>query len=317
MKKLIISLFLTILILEMITRLTSYPWKLEPSFSQMGSLRSVENEFENKNPKIIFFGNSLTRDGISPTILSSELNLDEEEIINAGVSAGNLFLDYKILDSLNEYPKLIILQVDLNRFLNEQTQNSYYFKKLSTLQDIDTINFSLKSLPDYSNIFLKSFASSDIWHRYIFNRNESEDIGQFIPKDSLGQFKVYDEDTQLNEGFYSLEMYIDATQKINEINNILYFKKICNLAFHNDMTIGLLHLPLNFQNIDNKIRKEINTYFEYLESECNSATFVINNVDYDFNAENVFIDYGHLNNEGALEYSVYLSNLIIDQDIDF
>ena len=83
------------------------------------------------------------------------------------------------------------------------------------------------------------------------------------------------------------------------------------------MTIGLIHLPLNFQNIDNKIRKEIDTYFEYLKSECNSATFVINNVDYDFNAENVFIDYGHLNNEGALEYSVYLSNLIIDQDIDF
>tara|TARA_Y100001958_G_C21218969_1_gene544327 strand:+ start:919 stop:1872 length:954 start_codon:yes stop_codon:yes gene_type:complete len=317
MKKLITSLLLTILILETITRLTPYPWVLEPSFSQMGSLRSIEYEFENRNPKIIFFGNSLTRDGISPKILSSKLELDEEEIINAGVSAGNLFLDYKILDSLFEYPKLIILQVDLNRFLNEQTHNSYYFKKLSTLQDLEAINFSLKSLPDYSNIFLKSFASSDIWHRYIFSRNESEEIGQFIPKDNLGQFKIYAEDTQLDEGFYSLETYIGATQKINDINNFLYFKKICNLAFLNDMTIGLIHLPLNFQDFDNKISKEIELYFDYLESECKSETFIINNIDYDFKAENVFIDYGHLNNDGALEYSVYLSNLIIDQDIDF
>ena len=317
MKKLIISLLLTILILEMITRLTSYPWKLEPSFSQMGSLRSVENEFENKNPKIIFFGNSLIRDGISPTILSSELNLDEEEIINAGVSAGNLFLDYKILNSLSDYPKLILLQVDLNRFLNEQTQNSYYFKKLSTLQDVEAIKFSIESLPEYLNIFLKSYASSDIWHRYIFSRNESEEIGQLLPKDNLGQFEIYAGDIQLDEGFYSLETYIGATQKINKINNFLYFKKICNLAFLNNTKIGLVHLPLNYQDIDNKIIEEIELYFVYLESECKSETFVINNVDYEFNGEKVFIDYGHLNNDGALEYSVYLSDLIIDQDIDF
>ena len=65
MKKLLASFLITVFLIELLVRFTPYPWILEPSFSQMGSLRSIETEIKNKNPKIVILGNSLVRDAIS------------------------------------------------------------------------------------------------------------------------------------------------------------------------------------------------------------------------------------------------------------
>ena len=56
----------------------------------MGSLRSIETEIKNKNPKIVILGNSLIEMQF-PQNFSSKLNMEENEIINLGVSAGNYF----------------------------------------------------------------------------------------------------------------------------------------------------------------------------------------------------------------------------------
>jgi hypothetical protein len=307
MKKLLTSFLITVFLIELLVRFTPYPWILEPSFSQMGSLRSIETEYKNKNPKIVILGNSLIRDAISPTILSSELNMEENDLINLGVSAGNYFLDYKVLQSLNQKPELIILQIDLNRFINDEIFSSYYFIKLSKLEDVGILpeNFSYSKY--LKNIIFKSYASSDIWHRYIFQRNESEKIGTMLPKDELGQFDIYRDRKFLNEGFYQLENYIDGVEKIRNSNNFYYFKNICSYSKSQNINIVLLHLPLKSNEIDKNIQKSINEYFEFLLTECEAKKTLINNIDFKFLESEIFLDYGHLNNLGAKEYSKNVS----------
>ena len=269
----------------------------------MGSLRSIETEIKNKNPKIVILGNSLIRDAISPEILSSKLNMEENEIINLGVSAGNYFLDYKVLQSLNQKPEHIVLQIDLNRFINDEIFSSYYFIKLSKLEDLGSLPDNFSYIKYLKNILFKSYASSDIWHRYIFQRNESEKIGTIIPKDELGQFDVYGERKLLNEGFYSIENYIDAIEEIDNSNNLFYFKKLCEYSQSNDIKILLTHLPIRSNEIDENIQKYIENYFQFIMKECVAEKKLIDNLDYNFSSNDVFLDYGHLNNTGAKVYS--------------
>ena len=303
MKKLFTSFLITLFLIELLVRFTPYPWILEPSFSQMGSLRSIETEIKNKNPKIVILGNSLIRDAISPKILSSNLNMEENEIINLGVSAGNYFLDYKILESLNQKPEHIILQIDLNRFIEDELFSSYYFIKLSKLEDLGSLPDNFSYIKHLKNIIFKSYASSDIWHRYIFQRNESEKIGTIISKDELGQFDVYGERKLLNEGFYSIENYIDAIEEIDNSNNLFYFKKLCEYSRSNDIKILLTHLPIRSNEIDENIQKYIENYFQFIMKECVAEKKLIDNLDYNFSSNDVFLDYGHLNNTGAKVYS--------------
>ena len=108
--------------------------------------------------------------------------MEENEIINLGVSAGNYFLDYKILESLNQKPEHIILQIDLNRFIEDELFSSYYFIKLSKLEDLGSLPDNFSYIKHLKNILFKSYASSDIWHRYIFQRNESEKLEQLYRK---------------------------------------------------------------------------------------------------------------------------------------
>jgi len=303
MKKLLTSFLITVFLIELLVRFTPYPWILEPSFSQVGSLRSIETEIKNKNPKIVILGNSLIRDAISPEILSSKLNMEENEIINLGVSAGNYFLDYKVLESLNQKPEHIILQIDLNRFINDEIFSSYYFIKLSKLEDLGSLPDNFSYIKYLKNILFKSYASSDIWHRYIFQRNESEKIGTIISKDELGQFDVYGERKLLNEGFYSIENYIDAIEEIDNSNNLFYFKKLCEYSQSNDIKIFLTHLPIRSNEIDENIQKYIENYFQFIMKECVAEKKLIDNLDYKFSSNDVFLDYGHLNNTGAKVYS--------------
>ena len=258
---------------------------------------------KNKNPKIVILGNSLIRDAISPKILSSNLNMEENEIINLGVSAGNYFLDYKILESLNQKPEHIILQIDLNRFIEDELFSSYYFIKLSKLEDLGSLPDNFSYIKHLKNIIFKSYASSDIWHRYIFQRNESEKIGTIISKDELGQFDVYGERKLLNEGFYSIENYIDAIEEIDNSNNLFYFKKLCEYSQSNDIKILLTHLPIRSNEIDENIQKYIENYFQFIMKECVAEKKLIDNLDYKFSSNDVFLDYGHLNNIGAKVYS--------------
>jgi hypothetical protein len=233
--------------------------------------------------------------------------MEENDLINLGVSAGNYFLDYKVLQSLNQKPELIILQIDLNRFINDEIFSSYYFIKLSKLEDVGILpeNFSYSKY--LKNIIFKSYASSDIWHRYIFQRNESEKIGTMLPKDELGQFDIYRDRKFLNEGFYQLENYIDGVEKIRNSNNFYYFKNICSYSKSQNINIVLLHLPLKSNEIDKNIQKSINEYFEFLLTECEAKKTLINNIDFKFLESEIFLDYGHLNNLGAKEYSKNVS----------
>jgi len=303
MKKLLTSFLITIFLTELLVRFTMYPWILEPSFSQMGSLRSIETEIKNKNPKIVILGNSLVRDAISPKILTYKLNMMENEILNLGVSAGTYFLDYKVLQSLNQKPEQIILQIDLNRFINDDIFSSYYFIKLSNFDDLQSLPANFSYSKYLKNIIFKSYASSDIWHRYIFQRNESEKIGTILPKDELGQFDVYGDREFLNEGSYSIESYINAVEKISNSNNLHYFKKICQYSKSQNIDIVLVHLPLNYSKSNENINQSLDEYFKFLASVCNANQVLFNNIDFNFNLNNVFLDYGHLNNKGAEEYS--------------
>lgn len=309
MKKLLASFLITLFLIELLVRFTQYPWILESSFSQMGSLRSIETEIKNKNPKIVILGNSLIRDAISPKILSAELNMEDHQVVNLGVSAGNYFLDYKVLKSLNQKPEYIILQIDLNRFLNDDVFSSYYFIKLSSLDDIGNLPDNFSYIKNLKNIIFKSYVSSDIWHRYMFQRNESEKIGTIISKDELGQFDVYGERQLLNEGLYSIENYIDAIEEINNSNNLYYFKKLCEYSNSNDIKIFLTHLPIRSNKIDENIQKHIDNYFQFIIKECVAEKNLIDNLGYQFSSDDVFLDYGHLNNTGAKLYSEDFSKM--------
>jgi hypothetical protein len=51
MKKLFTFILISIFLLEIICRFTQLPWLFEPAFSQIGSLRTVQNEID-KSKKI-------------------------------------------------------------------------------------------------------------------------------------------------------------------------------------------------------------------------------------------------------------------------
>ena len=165
----------------------------EPSFSQIGSLRSVEKEIvEANSTKIVFLGNSLTRDAVSPLIVSDSLNLNKKEVLNLGLSAGNYFIDEYLIKSFNVKPEIIFLQVDIGRFEYDQIEDTYYFIKYSKLNDWNTISKYWYSPDNFLTSMSKLYASRDIWHRFVF-RNESENIGEIIKKinwDSLKYTKI-------------------------------------------------------------------------------------------------------------------------------
>ena len=141
MKKFVLTFLIFTIGLEVLVRTTTVPWIFEPSFSQIGSLRSVEKEIvEANSTKIVFLGNSLTRDAVSPLIVSDSLNLNKKEVLNLGLSAGNYFIDEYLIKSFNVKPEIIFLQVDIGRFEYDQIEDTYYFIKYSKLNDWNTIS---------------------------------------------------------------------------------------------------------------------------------------------------------------------------------
>jgi len=302
---------LSILFLEIIVRLTPLPWILEPSFSQIGSLRSVDKEFQEKEPLIVFYGNSLMRDAISPKIVAAKTKYEDHEVVNAGLSAGNFFIDYKFLTKSRKTPTTVVLQIDLNRFLNNNLTDSFYFKKLSTSEDLRFLLNTENYFTVIKHVAFKAVSSSDIWHRFIFNRNESENVGSIIKKDYLGQFEIYGDLEKLNGGTFDLKDYIDSPKKIKQTTNFRYFKEICKFSKNNNVNLVLLHLPINYEEMDKYLAFEIQEFFNFLQNECPGHTAIINNLEFKFNTNNSFIDYGHLSNKGAEEYSEVITETLI------
>jgi len=304
MKKLYTFIFISIFLLEVICRYTQIPWMFEPSFSQIGSLRSVQNEIEqSRKIEFVFFGNSLTRDAVSPKILNEYFK--EDVAINLGVSAGNLFLDYKLLSNLENPPKIIFIQSDIARF-NIDIHSNYYFKKLSTFEDWSNLNDkNLMSLQKLS----KLYESRDIWHRYVFFRDGVEQIGSLLKKDSLGQFDVYGDERFINEGFFDDSIYKDDwLVSLNE-ESLFYFQEICKYSKLNNINVVIMHLPLNTDTQSEKI-KVLDDYLNYLQNTCGPQTQILNNIYLFEKNEDYFMDYGHLNNLGAEVFSKFISEEI-------
>jgi hypothetical protein len=225
--------------------------------------------------------------------------------INAGVSAGSLYLDYKLLSDLDTPPKLIFIQSDIARF-SAGVDDNFYFKKLSSFGDWNNLSQkNINSLISQS----KLYASRDIWHRYIFFRDGSEQVGNLLEKDSLGQFDVYGDQRFINEGFFDDEIYNDTW--LENINNdsLYYFQKICNYSKLNNVGVVIIHLPLNIGEKSKKI-KIINDYLNYLQTTCGKQTQIFNYLDIFEKNEDFFMDYGHLNNIGAEVFSKFLAEEI-------
>jgi hypothetical protein len=304
MKKLFTFILISIFLLEIFCRFTQLPWLFEPAFSQIGSLRTVQYEID-KNNKIeyLFFGNSLTRDAISPKILNDYFK--EGLTINAGVSAGSLYLDYKLLSDLNTPPKLIFIQSDIARF-SAGVDDNFYFKKLSSFEDWNSLNRkNMNSLINQS----KLYASRDLWHRYVFFRDGSEQVGNLLEKDSLGQFDVYGDQRFINEGFFDDEIYNDAWLENINLDSLYYFQKICDYSKLNNIDVVIIHLPLNIGEKSKK-SKLINDYLNYLKSTCGPQTRILNYLQIFEKNEDFFMDYGHLNNTGAEVFSKILTEEI-------
>ena len=304
MKKLFTFILISIFLLEIFCRFTQLPWLFEPAFSQIGSLRTVQYEID-KNNKIeyLFFGNSLTRDAISPKILNDYFK--EDLTINAGVSAGSLYLDYKLLSDLNTPPKLIFIQSDIARF-SAGVDDNFYFKKLSSFEDWNSLNRkNMNSLINQS----KLYASRDLWHRYVFFRDGSEQVGNLLEKDSLGQFDVYGDQRFINEGFFDDEIYNDAWLENINLDSLYYFQKICDYSKLNNIDVVIIHLPLNIGEKSKK-SKLINDYLNYLKSACGPQTRILNYLQIFEKNEDFFMDYGHLNNTGAEVFSKILTEEI-------
>ena len=112
MKKFVLTFLIFTIGLEVLVRTTTVPWIFEPSFSQIGSLRSVEKEIvEADSTKIVFLGNSLTRDAVSPLIVSDSLNLNVKKILVIG-GAGTIGSNY-IKEILVYKPSKLVV-VDFN-----------------------------------------------------------------------------------------------------------------------------------------------------------------------------------------------------------
>ena len=304
MKKLFTFILISIFLLEIICRFTQLPWLFEPAFSQIGSLRTVQNEIvKSKKIDYLFFGNSLTRDAVSPQILNNYFK--EGLTINAGVSAGSLYLDYKLLSDLDTPPKLIFIQSDIARF-SAGVDDNFYFKKLSSFGDWNNLSQkNINSLISQS----KLYASRDIWHRYIFFRDGSKQVGNLLEKDSLGQFDVYGDQRFINEGFFDDEIYNDKWLENINIDSLYYFQKICNYSKLNNVGVVIIHLPLNIGEKSKKI-KIINDYLNYLQTTCGKQTQIFNYLDIFEKNEDFFMDYGHLNNIGAEVFSKFLAEEI-------
>ena len=307
MRKLSIYLVITFFIFEIICRFSPIPWMFEASFSQIGSLRSVQKEIdENTNIDYIFFGNSLTRDAISPLLINQYQDSDTSSL-NLGVSAGSTFVDYKLLLNLIEYPEIIFIQSDLPR-LALNFSDSFYFKKLSTFEDWSNINTNKLNL---SNSPSKLLQSIDIWHRFIFYRDGTARIGETLKKDYLGQFDVYDDELLIDQGAFSHDFYDNNwVEKIND-DSLYFFQKICEYSKIHEIQIVLIHLPLNSENLQNK-EIIINNYLQHLENECVADTEILNYTTELNSNLDLFLDYGHLNNAGAEIFTNILAEDIND-----
>ena len=62
-------------------------------------------------------------------------------------------------------------------------------------------------------------------------------------------------------------------------------------------------MPIRSNEIDENIQKYIENYFQFIMKECVAEKKLIDNLDYNFSSNDVFLDYGHLNNTGAKVYS--------------
>ena len=153
------------------------------------------------------------RDAISPKIVTTKTEYIDKDVINAGLSAGNFFVDYKLLTQAKQTPNTVILQIDLNRFLDNNLLDFFYFKKLSNIEDLFFLLNTEKVPTVIKHVLFKAVSTTDIWHRFVFGRNESENVGSLIQKDELGQFEIYDGLEQLNESFYNLNEYTNSPKK--------------------------------------------------------------------------------------------------------
>ena len=311
MKKFVLTFLIFTIGLEVLVRTTTVPWIFEPSFSQIGSLRSVEKEIvEANSTKIVFLGNSLTRDAVSPLIVSDSLNLNKKEVLNLGLSAGNYFIDEYLIKSFNVKPEIIFLQVDIGRFEYDQIEDTYYFIKYSKLNDWNTISKYWYSPDNFLTSMSKLYASRDIWHRFVFFRNESENIGEIIKKDQLGQFEVYKNNETLNEGNFDLQKYKNYKETIDGSNSLIYLKKICKFSQENNINLNFIHMPIKIDS-DSTEADIVNDFLLYIEKQCSGVQGVYNFANFNFENNNIFLDYGHLNNIGAEEFS---KNLMISYE---
>ena len=79
---------------------------------------------------------------------------------------------------------------------------------MSNIEDLFLLN--TEKVPTViKHVLFKAVSTTDIWHRFVFGRNESENVGSLIQKDELDNL-IYNGLEQLNESFYNLNEYTNS-----------------------------------------------------------------------------------------------------------
>lgn len=292
--KAILFLLLVIMIDVAIGNILSYYYFKQESGLQYRSTYSIEKT----TAEILVFGSSRANHHYKPEVIEKELNLT---YYNVGRDGSSILYHKAVLNAIkNRYlPKIIILDINEGEF--KQNPTSYermssllpYYKKHPEMRKIIELRSEYEKYKLYSSIYpYNSVISTIAIGNTEMNKKRKGDYLGYIPLNKTWneEIKANNNSTKYEIDYLKLKMFESFIMECKQANINLYvvfspfFVKFRNHDYSVELAKQMAH------------KYEI-PFFDYT-----------NNVDYFDN--NLFADFGHLNDKGAIVFTNELTKRI-------
>jgi len=263
-----------------------------------GEFKRLEYSLHNTNADMLIFGSSRANHHYDPFILNDSLKLS---YYNVGQDGQSIFYHYAILKAtLKRYkPKLIVLDVNLNEF--RKSSKAYerlssllpQYKRIEELDEIIGLRGPYEKVKLISKIYpYNSLAVTLISNKISPKHKDDNSVKGFMPLTGSDTLKLAKDLNNINN--------IIVTNYEIDTLKICYFKKFINDVRKNNIDLVVLTSPflckekINDRSIgliDSICRLQNVRYYNYSYTQGISSNLKL------------FVDYGHLNNTGAKQYT--------------
>lgn len=293
--KAILFLIVVIIMDFLVGNALSYYYFKQVSGLQYRSTYSIEKT----TADMLVFGSSRANHHYKPEVIEKELNVS---YYNLGRDGSSILYHYAVLNAVTKryIPKMIILDINESEFRKSEVTYERlssllpYYKTHPEMRPIIELRSKYENYKLYSSVYpYNSFVSTIILGNTELNKNRKADYLGYIPL-----YKKWDEAIKTNQNSAAYEIdrvkvktFESFVAKCVQSNIRLYvvFSPFFNIFTHPDYSVELAK----------QISEQYNVQFiDY----TNDTTFV--------NDNDLFADFGHLNDKGAHLFTIELTKKI-------